>query len=182
MIRRSQVEEGKKQALLLLQKAQVLIDENELNTIDVADFGLQNYPQEGAQMITLLNTERVALKLICLLPGQTLPEHWHTAVGDDAGKEETFRVLYGTLRLYLPGNDTIQEGTMPKGKSVYYTCRKEQILRPPQQLTLSPGIKHWLQGGKEGCVVCSISSAAHCALDPFTDPNVQRITKIDETA
>ena len=74
MIRRSQVEEGKKQALLLLQKAQILIDENELNTIDVADFGLQNYPQEGAQMITLLNTERVALKLICLLPGQTLPQ------------------------------------------------------------------------------------------------------------
>ena len=148
--------------------------------MEVADFGLGDYPRQGAQIATYVNTDRVGAKVICLLPGQTLPEHWHTAVGDDPGKEETLRVLYGALRLYLPGPDTLREGRMPRGKEDCYTCRQEVLLRATEQITLKPGVKHWLQGGEAGCVVWSISSAARCALDPFTDPHIRRVPEIIE--
>lgn len=174
MCKRPERGEGKGAAEALLKNAHVVLSRAEMDGMELADFGLGDWRTEGAQIATFLSTERVGFKVICLLPDQTLPEHWHTAVGDDPGKEETFRVVHGTLRLYLPGADTICEGHIPAGKAPWYTCRNERILCAPQQITLEPGVKHWLQGGEEGCVVYSISSTARCALDPFTDPAVRR--------
>lgn len=180
MIKRSEVETGREAAVDLLKKAHIMLSDAERMSLEVADFGLTNWPAEGSQIATIVNTDRIGLKLICLLPGQTLPEHWHTAIGDTPGKEETLRVAYGTLRLYLPGVEMILEGRIPEGKEPVYTCRNEVILRAPEQITLIPGTKHWMQGGAEGTVVYSISSAATCPLDPFTDPTIKRMPEIME--
>lgn len=181
MIYRSQVEKGRAFAQEMLKKAHVLVQEAEINRMEVGDFGLSNWPAEGAQIVTFINTDRVGFKVICLMPDQTLPEHWHTAVeGDELGKQEILRVLYGTLRLGLPGEDGLTESVIPHGKENCYTCRTEKRLYAGEQILLEPGVKHWLQGGEEGVVVSSISSAAHCQLDPFTDPNVVRLAKIVE--
>ena len=115
------------------------------------------------------------------MPDETLPEHWHTAVeGDALGKQEILRVLYGTLRLGLPGEGKLTESVIPAGKDAFYTCRTEKLMHAGEQILLEPGVKHWLQGGKDGVVLYSISSAAHCQLDPFTDPNIVRVAKIIE--
>lgn len=181
MIYRSQVEAGRAYTREMLAKAGVQASEQEIAAMEVGDFGLSNWPQEGAQIVTFVNTDRVGFKLICLMPDQTLPEHWHTAVeGDALGKEEILRVLYGTLRLGLPGNDGLTESHIPAGKEACYSCRTEKLMHAGEQILLSPGIKHWLQGGAEGAVLYSISSAAHCQLDPFTDPTIVRVAKIVE--
>lgn len=181
MIYRSQVEKGKAFAREMLKKAHVLVHEAEISSMEVGDFGLSNWPAEGAQIVTFVNTDRVGFKVICLMPDQTLPEHWHTAVAGDAlGKQEILRVLYGSLRLGLPGEGGLTESVIPHGKENRYTCHTEKLLHAGEQFLLEPGVKHWLQGGEEGTVVASISSAAHCQLDPFTDSNVVRLAKIVE--
>ena len=181
MINRSQVKAGQAYTRMMLDKSGVIASEEEIESMEVGDFGLSNWPHEGAQIITFVNTERVGFKLICLMPNQTLPEHWHTATeGDALGKEEILRVLNGTLRLGLPGEEGLSDSVIPDGKTDYYTCRSVKNLYAGEQYLLSPGVKHWLQGGEEGVVLYSISSAAHCQLDPFTDPHVVRKVQIIE--
>ncbi len=181
MIYRSQVNRGREYTREMLEKAKVFASEKEIGSMEVGDFGLSNWPREGAQIVTFVNTDRVGFKLICLMPDETLPEHWHTAVeGDALGKQEILRVLYGTLRLGLPGEGELTESVIPAGKDAFYTCRAEKLMHAGEQILLEPGVKHWLQGGKEGVVLYSISSAAHCQLDPFTDPNIVRVAKIIE--
>jgi len=43
-----------------------------------------------------------------------------------------------------------------------------------------PGKKHWFQAGEEGVVMYSFSSVARDVLDGFTDPKIQRVTKIQD--
>ena len=133
---------------------------------------------EGAQILTLVDTRRVALKIIVLFPEQTEPEHWHPRVGDDPGKEETIRIISGTVYFYVAGDEAIKHGFIPDGKSNCYTVRKEIIMNMGDQITLEPGEKHWFQAGREGAVMYTVSSTARDILDQFTDPLVVRTTKI----
>jgi D-lyxose ketol-isomerase len=86
MLKRSEVREFQKRARALINKSGLRITEEELEKIDVSDFGLSNQSVEGAQILTFIATHRIAVKLIILLPYQSLPEHWHPPVGDDPGK------------------------------------------------------------------------------------------------
>lgn len=173
MITKQQYDEGVAAAVKLLTEAGIAYTQDELAGLEVTDFGLGNYPHEGAQIITFLNTKKVGFKAICLLEGQVLPEHMHTASLGEEGKEETFRAVLRSTRLFVPGTGS-DSAPFPAGKDAFYTCRKEALLTPPEQLTLPADTPHWLAGGPGGCVVYSISSWARCALDPFTDPNVIR--------
>lgn len=181
MITRTECETARKRAAEMMRAAGILATAREIAAMDVADFGLNDLMCEGAQMTPFADTKRIAVKVIVLFPGQTLPEHWHASNSPgDPGKEETFRVVGGQLRMYVPGGDGLREGSIPKGKNACYTCRKEMIMNPGDQLTLDPGVKHWLQGGPEGAVLYSYSSHTIDALDPFTDPDIVRVTKIVE--
>jgi len=186
MINKAQLKTGQATARDLIKKSGLLVTEAEFAEMEVADFGLNNYPTEGAQIITFLNTEKVGYKAICLAKRQSLPEHWHTASLGEEGKEESFRVVYGNLRLFVPDDHKIEwpniktwtpkELPCPAGKQQFYTCNKELKLAQAEQVTLPPGVPHWFMADEGGCVVLSISSWARCALDPFTDPNVIRET------
>ena len=115
-----------------------------------------------------------------LFPGQTEPEHSHPRVGDDPGKEETVRVVSGTLFFYREGAGAVDRGTVPEGKEDVYTCRREVVMRPGDQITLPPGEKHWFQARDEAVVLYSFSTVARDVLDGFTDPAIERVTKIAE--
>ena len=153
-----------------------------------ADFGLSDLVVEGAQILTFFNTERISGKLIELLPGQTLPEHWHppvpTELGTDPGKEETLRVVSGTLYYMDEGSSPAENGLkrakVPAGKDYAYVCRRENVMKRGDQITIPPGRKHWMQGGPEGCVVFSFSTCVRDVLDQFTDPAIERTTKIKD--
>ena len=178
MVRRSEMKKLQGKAAQLLQQAGIRITDDEINKIDTVDFGLGRIETEGAQIWTLVQTGRISVKIIALLPGQTLPEHWHPPVGSDPGKEETVRTVWGTVYSYIEGPDTLQNGFIVEGKEKVYTLRHELVLRPGDQFTFSPGQKHWFQAGNEGAVLYSFSTIARDALDGFTDPAIDRITKI----
>jgi D-lyxose ketol-isomerase len=162
----------------LFHRAGLVVREDEQRLIEVADFGLSNLQSEGAQILTLVQTARLGVKLLALTPRQTLPEHWHPPVGDDPGKEETVRHLYGDICIYVTGPDTMRNGFIPEGRDAVYTLRHELTPQPGDQLTFSPGEKHWFQAGPRGAVLYSFSTVARDILDKFTDPAVQRKTVI----
>ena len=180
MILRSQVRALQRRAFALFNEAAIRLSDRERELIEVADFGLGAPEREGAQIFTFVQTNRYAAKVIALLPGQSLPEHWHPPIGDDPGKQETVRVAWGTLYLYVAGPPTLQRGAIPAGRESVYTLRHELVLGPTEWRTFEPGEKHWFQGGPEGTVCYSFSSVVRDALDGFTDPAIERVTRIVE--
>ena len=146
----------------------------------VADFGLSSIYEEGIQILTFFETERIAARLLILLPNQTEPEHWHPSSDNIQGKQEIVRALWGNLRFYVSGEDNMKFGFIPKGKEKYYTLRHEIVMKPGDQLIFDPNEKHWFQAGSEGALLYSFSTTVRDASDKFSDPNIVRITKIVE--
>jgi D-lyxose ketol-isomerase len=178
MLTRAQVRHAQARAAAMMQAAGVVFTPEEADAIAVVDFGLNHLEIEGAQILTFFNSERVSAKVIALFPGQTLPEHWHPPIGEDPGKEETLRVIRGKLYCGLPGEGPVRHATLPAGKETRYTCRRELAMGPAGQITLAPGVPHWMQAGPEGAVLFSFSSCARDILDGFTDPDIVRETRI----
>ena len=113
MITRSEFRQAQQRAAELLQKTGLAFRPDELASIEVADFGLGELTSSGAQILTLVNTDKIAAKLLALTPGQTLPEHAHPRLGSYEGKEETIRCAWGELYLYGPCEPTPN----PKGQT-----------------------------------------------------------------
>jgi D-lyxose ketol-isomerase len=178
MITRSRYRSAQKKAADMIRKAGLSITPAEAEQIEVVDFGLGDLETEGVQVLTLVQTQRISVKVLVLFPDQTEPEHWHPPVADDPGKEETVRVIAGTVYFYITGRDTFQGGFIVPGKGDYYTMRHEICMRPADQITLAPGAKHWFQARGQGAVMYSFSTVARDVLDQFTDPNIDRVTKI----
>lgn len=158
-----------------LSRAGVVLTAAEQDQIEIVDFGLGRLLTEGLALITYINTDRYCAKDMVLFPSQTCPEHLHPPVGDDPGKEETFRCRFGSVRLYI---DDEQAGSFPDhrpaGSESFYTAKHEIRLLPGEQFTIKPGVRHWFQAGTEGAVISEFSSTSRDALDIFTDPRIHR--------
>lgn len=178
MILKSEKKEAQKRAAELIKKAGVIIKNEEISQIEVVDFGLSQLDTEGVQVFNIVNTDRLAAKVLALFPNQTEPEHWHPKVGEDPGKQETIRHIWGDLRFYVEGEDNMQEGFIVEGKDKEYSLRHEIILKPGDQLTFEPYEKHWFQAGPRGAVLYSFSTTVRDGLDGFTDPAIERITVV----
>lgn len=180
MITRSEKKEAQRKAAKMIRDAGIQISDDEVDSIEVADFGLSNLAAEGIQVFTMVDTDRLAAKVLVLLPNQTEPEHWHPKAGNDPGKQETIRHIWGDLRFYVEGPDTISEGFIVPGKEDCYRLRHELVLSPGDQLTFEPYEKHWFQGGERGAVLYSFSTTVRDGLDGFTDPDIQRVTVVTD--
>lgn len=178
MITVKEKKEAQQLAARMIREAGLQISDNEIARIEVADFGLGNLAVEGVEVFTIVNTDRLAAKILVLFPNQTEPEHWHPKVGDDPGKQETVRHIWGDLRFYVEGPDTLREGFIVPGKDDVYRLRHEIIMKPGDQLTFEPYEKHWFQAGERGAVLYSFSTTVRDGLDGFTDPDIQRITVV----
>ncbi len=114
-----------------------------------------------------------------MLPRQTCPEHRHPSVGNSPGKEETFRVRWGSMYLYVPGPASDpRHATPPAGREKTYTIWHEIELNPGEQYTLYPNTLHWFQAGPDGAVVSEFSTSSTDEHDVFTDDEIARITKV----
>jgi D-lyxose ketol-isomerase len=180
MITRAVFNEVRQKAGEMIEKAGWHITPAEKEKIAVADFGLSDIYTEGIEVLTFFETDRMAGKILVLLPNQTEPEHWHPPVGNDPGKQEIIRAIWGNLRFYVEGDDNFKEGFIPEGKEEFYKLRHEIILKPGDQLIFEPGEKHWFQAGPEGAVMYSFSTTVRDGLDGFTNPNIIRETIITE--
>ena len=180
MITKEQRREAGRKAAELMLRAGLVLRPEELEKMDTADFGLSDLRTEGAQILSLFETERVAARVIVLFPRQTEPEHLHPTRVGVPGKEETLRVISGRLLVYAEGDDTLRYGRIPPKNARYYTCRHELVLSPCDTLTLPPGSRHWFQAGEEPAVFYTMSTAAHDEADVFTNPGVVRATRVKE--
>ena len=178
MISYEELTQARQQAFELIRVSGFPVHEREREKIEVADFGLGRLRVEGAQILTLVASTRIAAKLVVLLPHQTLPEHRHPAVGDDPGKEETIRAFWGHVYIYAEGTDTLEYGKIPPKQEKVYSSRHEVPLMPGDQYYFAPGRKHWFQAGADGAVLFSFSSVARDDLDDFSDPRIKRATEV----
>lgn len=173
--------EVKQKTVEYLEKAGIILTDEEKEKIEIADMGLGDLMTEGLQLFTYVNTSRYCAKELVLFPRQTCPEHRHPPVMGEPGKEETFRCRWGTVYLYVEGEETPTiQAVPPKGKEAYYTARHEIVLKPGEQYTIPPNTNHWFQAGPEGAVVSEFSSTSRDEYDVFTDPQVNRLHNIQE--
>jgi D-lyxose ketol-isomerase len=180
MMTKSELSRRRKQAAELLKKAGIVITRAEEASIDAADFGLGGYEETGLGVLVYVNTERCCAKELAMLPRQTCPEHRHPPISSsNPGKEETFRCRWGTTYLYVPGPAARRpKARPPKGRERYYTVWHEIVLKPGDQYTLGPDTPHWFQAGPRGAVVSEFSTRSLDERDIFTDPEIQRVTRI----
>lgn len=175
MISQQELERARKRVMRFLARAMIPITPAEASRIEVSDLGLGMLDTMGLQIITYMNTDRVCAKEIILFPHQICPEHRHPPIGDDPGKEETFRCRWGEVYLYLPGEPTPNpKATLTKGREHTFTVRKEVILRPGEQCMVPPNTLHWFQAGKHGAIVSEFSTRSRDEADIFTDPEIRR--------
>jgi D-lyxose ketol-isomerase len=180
MITKQQLNEARHTALDYLTRAGIVLTPEEVEQIEVADFGLNDLKNTGLELITYVNTDRVCAKELVLFPRQTCPEHYHPPVEGELGKEETFRCRWGEVYLYVPGDPTPNPlGRPPAGKENVYTVWHEIVLKPGEQYTLMPNTPHWFQAGDEGAVVSEFSTRSRDESDIFTDPEIQRAPLVE---
>ena len=130
---------AQRRAAELLRKIGVVLTADELAQIKVADFGLSELEQSGGQILTLVDTEEIAVKLIALFPGQCLPEHRHPPLGEYPGKAETLRCEWGVLYLCEEGDATLNtQAHPPAHRQQTYTAWRESVLHPGDLATSFP--------------------------------------------
>jgi len=175
MISREEHDAAARRAREALRDAGLVMTSREEQDIEVADLGLGELERQGVQMVVYINSPRYCAKELVLFPRQTCPQHRHPPVGDDPGKQETFRCRAGVVYLYVEGEQaTNPAARAPEGSENSYTVWHEVVLKPGDQYTIPPNTWHWFQGGAEGAVVSEFSSTSRDENDIFIDPRITR--------
>ena len=179
MITESQLRQAQERTMEYLRKASIVLTPEEQKNIEVADFGLGDLEHTGLELVVYVNTDRYCAKELVLFPRQTCPEHRHPPVDGETGKMETFRCRWGEVYLYVEGEPTPNpKGKPPAGRERHYTVWHEIVLKPGEQYTIPSNTRHWFQAGDEGAVVSEFSSTSRDEADMFTDPEIDRITRV----
>jgi D-lyxose ketol-isomerase len=139
----------------MLADAGIVLTDRERTGLEVTDLGLGQLEQIGLQLVVYENNERYCAKELVLFPRQLCPEHRHPPVGDDPGKQETFRVRTGEVTLFVDGHG-------------------EMTLRPGDQFTIPPDTLHWFRAGDDGAIISEFSSRSRDEHDVFSDPRIVR--------
>ena len=150
-MKRSDVEAAREEIRVLLAGAGLTIDA--ALAIEVADFGLGRYAQEGLGLVVRVNQPEYCSKWLTLRPGQRCPAHFHKL------KKETFFVLRGEVELEADGQTT--------------------HLTPGQCYTLRPGVRHAFSSAS-GAVIEEVSTHDENGDSYFDDPAIVRDPIIDE--
>jgi D-lyxose ketol-isomerase len=179
VITRSERDTVLAEALTYLDRAGIQLGPAELEGIEIADFGLGRVREVGLELVVYVNAERYCAKELVLLPRQMCPEHRHPPINGRAGKEETFRCRWGIVFLYVEGPATGAPSARVKpADRRHLTVWHEIVLRPADQWTVPPNTLHWFQAGDDGAVASEFSSRSVDASDVFTDPDVDRLTRV----
>lgn len=161
----------------LLSESGIVLTPAEIDNLELADFGLNDFESIGLIVHTYINSERYCAKELILLPYQTCPEHRHPNRGAQLGKQETFRCRHGKVSLFVEGETTLTpKANPPSNGQEYYSVFHEIVLSPGEQYTIMPNIKHWFQAHDDGAVVSEFSSQSDDASDIFTDIRINRFS------
>jgi D-lyxose ketol-isomerase len=167
------IEEVRNQALALLEKAHIPLSNDEKARLQIWDFGMQDLHRYGIQIAEYINNERYCARQLVMLPRQTVPEHRHPPIGEDPGKVETFRVVWGKVYAYLEGEPTQKiAAKLAETELPYFSAFRQVELNAGEQYTIDANVSHWFHAGDEGAVVIEFSSPAQDQYDIFKDPRV----------
>lgn len=183
MITRQEWQGARDWAWELVKRSGVALREEDKELIEVADLGLSDLRATGLQILTLVSTDWVGIKLLILQPYQLFPQHRHppSATDNYPGKEETFRGQWGELYLYVEGPETPNPlANPPPHRRDRLTIKHEVALRPGDQYTCPPNTWQWFQAGPDGAVVWSFSSRVTDAADQYLEPGIVRQTQIGD--
>lgn len=174
------IEEKQKEAAAFTRAHGIVLTEEEEKRIEICDYELGDYDRIGTAIVIYVNTDRCCAKEMILQPWQLCPEHWHPALQDNPGKEETFRCRFGEVFLYVPGDPAAQPlGRVPESRRDRFTVWHEIHLLPGQQYTMRPNTKHWFQAGSDGAIISEFSTHSVDKSDIFTDPDITRLSNLD---
>ena len=181
MLDKKQFEAARLKALTYFEKAGIILTDKEKQSVEIADFGLSDLDRIGLEVLVYVNTTKVCAKELIMFPGQTCPEHIHPTKNGIPGKEETFRCRWGKVYLYVSG----EKNCNPKLDDLenhreYLKVAHEIVLNPGEQYTLLPDTWHWFRAGDEGAIVSEFSTTSTDDQDIFTDPRINRFTKLKE--
>lgn len=171
------VQAYRKKAREIFLRGGIYIRDDEAESMEIADMGLNRFEEIGLGILIYVNTDRCCAKELAMWPRQTCPQHRHPPVGGSPGKEETFRCRWGTVYLNVPGEPTPHPCALPPtGCEAVFDMRHEIVLQPGDQYTLMPGTWHWFQAGDAGAVLSEFSTTSTDHADLFTDPGIDRAT------
>ena len=122
----------------LYRESGMVFRPDELEAIEYADFGLNDFEREGLSLIIYDNNERYCAKELVLLPEQICPEHRHPERNGQPGKQETFRCRKGSVDLFVEGPESGGRDQVPKGKESVYTSSTIFIWNQDSSLLLVP--------------------------------------------
>jgi len=71
MITRAEQKKAQERAAQMIRESGIRITDEEAGKIEVVDFGLSHLDIEGVQVLTLVQTERISVKVLAMLPNQT---------------------------------------------------------------------------------------------------------------
>ncbi len=160
MISREEERQARAYVVERLWAAGIVVTDEEVGRIEVADFGLGRLREVGLQILVYVNTDRCCAKELVLFPGQMCPEHRHPPFGGTPGKEETFRCRLGQV-------DLMVDGVLVS-------------LEPGGQFTIPPDTLHSFRAGADGAVITEFSSESRDELDVFSDPRIVRAPLVDD--
>ncbi|HEY3328660.1 MAG TPA: cupin domain-containing protein [Capsulimonadaceae bacterium] len=121
--------------------------------IEIADFGLGHYREEGLGVIVRVNEPEYCSKWLTLLPGQACPWHFHKK------KKETFFVHSGEVEM---------------------SCGSENLtLKPGDRYTIGVGTDHTFSS-KSGAVIEEVSTHDENSDSYFRNENVVRDPIVEE--
>ncbi|MCT2537022.1 D-lyxose/D-mannose family sugar isomerase [Aquibacillus koreensis] len=181
MLAKVDYQKAKSKTINFFDRVGIVLTSEEKQSIEVADFGLNELEVQGLELITYINNEHYCAKELVLFPNQTCPEHKHPHVGEIKGKTETFRCRWGKVWLYVEGKPSeAMQATVPVGSEDYYTVFHEVELNAGEQYTIPPNTLHWFQADGRGAIISEFSTTSRDESDIFTDPRIKRTPEVAE--
>jgi D-lyxose ketol-isomerase len=150
-MRQVEIERAKAEALSMLKAAGIILAQDE--TIEITDFGKNDYARLGLGLVIRLNEPEYASKWLTVLPGQTCPNHYHKLI------KETFIIIKGDVSLVM--NDQKVE------------------MGPGDKVTMPVGTWH-LFSSKKGAVIEEITTRQVADDSYFEDSSIQRYVTVED--
>lgn len=162
----------------LLIQSGIFLTKDEIENLEITDFGLNDFSHVGLIIHTYINTQRCCAKELIMLPHQVCPEHSHPTIDNIDGKEETFRCRFGKVSIFIEGNKTLQPIVELPEDIGNYSVFHEVILDKGEQLTLQPNSKHWFKAHNYGAIISEFSTTSSDHADLFTNPTINRANRL----